>query len=106
MYRRITMKLRTGKRGTPDLCGTTTCTHERPCQSCLIACLEWRRAELIALLVKLGMSLHDAEDIAQETFVVGFEAVLSGDAWDILNRDAWLRSVAVRKARTEFRRQR
>ncbi len=84
---------------------TQSLTHsipEPPSKGCLVR----RQPELVAMLIGMGFSPEDAADSAQEAVVCGLRILDAGHADDIMNRSAWLRSVAIRNARKILRRRR
>lgn len=69
-----------------------------------IACLMRRVPELLALLVRLRFPYQDAEDAVQVALIRGAQWLRTGKVHDLTDRQAWLRTVAIRAARTIARR--
>ncbi|MFO0849842.1 MAG: sigma-70 family RNA polymerase sigma factor [Gemmataceae bacterium] len=57
-----------------------------------------RHAELVAMLVRLRFSRHDAEDAVQNAAVVCLRHARSGRDRPVANLDGWLRVVVLRAA--------
>ena len=66
-------------------------------------CLERRRSHLVAFLYRLGFSWEDSCDAAQEAIIEGAKLVQSRTVESLRDRWAWLRGVAVKKARQNCR---
>ena len=69
-------------------------------------CLAVHYPKLIAMLVRMGFAVEDAEDAAAEAVVTGLRYIRSGKALGLTYRTGWLRSVAINAAKKTARRRR
>lgn len=68
--------------------------------------LELDRCELLTMLIRMGFPFAVAQDAVQTALLRDQEWLANGRATAITNRQAWLRTVAVRAAQYDLRRRR
>ncbi len=68
--------------------------------------LERDRSDLLTMLIRMGFPFAVAQDAVQTALLKDQEWLANGRATTIRNRQAWLRTVAIRAAQAEMRRRR
>jgi RNA polymerase sigma-70 factor (ECF subfamily) len=88
------------RNGAIDITGATVTTDE--CEALIDTLFRQYEQPICSYLARLTGDAARAQELAQETFIRAYRALLNGERWD--NPRAWLYRVASRLATNDYRR--